>query len=267
MSPNVAAPGRSALAVVFGLTVAACSSEGSPRTASQTNWLQACESDAQCGDLQCLCGTCTVSCDADSTCTDLADTSCISAEESGAIALCSGDEPPSPGFCLPRCEGEECPSATACVAGVCSPLPEPSVRVAVDSSVRYQTLVGFGASIGFVQNEIVQHPAGAELYDAMFAGAGIEILRVRNSYGYTGQEDLESTSEIVAGAAESLGHTPTVMLTSWSPPASLEEIPATSEVTRTVFEGIERSAELGALPAEGILRVPSRGIVTVALQR
>ena len=38
---------------------------------------------------------------------------------------------------------------------------------------------------------------------------------------------------------------------------------ALSEVTRTVFEGIERSAELGPLPAEGVVRVPGRAIVTV----
>jgi hypothetical protein len=46
-----------------------------------------------------------------------------------------------------------------------------------------------------------------------------------------------------------------------------EESPTDSEVTRTVFEGIERSAELGPLPVEGVVRVPGRAIVTVALRR
>ena len=38
-----------------------------------------------------------------------------------------------------------------------------------------------------------------------------------------------------------------------------------SEVTRTTFDGVERSAELGVLSAEDIVRVPARAIVTVAL--
>ncbi|MBN1606359.1 MAG: hypothetical protein JW940_06980, partial [Polyangiaceae bacterium] len=40
----------------------------------------------------------------------------------------------------------------------------------------------------------------------------------------------------------------------------------TSEVMRTVFGGVERSTDLGALSAQGILRVPGQAIVTVALQ-
>ncbi len=39
-----------------------------------------------------------------------------------------------------------------------------------------------------------------------------------------------------------------------------------SEVTRTVFDGVDRSAELGVLSAEGILGVPGRSVVTVALR-
>jgi hypothetical protein len=38
-----------------------------------------------------------------------------------------------------------------------------------------------------------------------------------------------------------------------------------STVTRTVFDGVERSAELGALSAAGIVTVPGHAIVTVAL--
>jgi hypothetical protein len=46
-----------------------------------------------------------------------------------------------------------------------------------------------------------------------------------------------------------------------------EETPMASHVTRTVFPGIERTAELGALPPEGIITVPGHAIVTVAVQR
>jgi hypothetical protein len=41
----------------------------------------------------------------------------------------------------------------------------------------------------------------------------------------------------------------------------------TSQVTRTVFEGVERSAELGTLSAEAMLRVPGHAMITVALRR
>jgi len=43
--------------------------------------------------------------------------------------------------------------------------------------------------------------------------------------------------------------------------------PATSQVTRTVFGGVERSAALGALSAERVLRVPARSIATVAFSK
>jgi hypothetical protein len=46
-----------------------------------------------------------------------------------------------------------------------------------------------------------------------------------------------------------------------------DEASMDSEVIRTVFDGVERSAELGALSAEGVLHVPASAIVTVALQR
>jgi len=43
--------------------------------------------------------------------------------------------------------------------------------------------------------------------------------------------------------------------------------PAGSSVTRTTLNGVERSTELGALPADGSLSLPSRSMVTVVLER
>ena len=40
---------------------------------------------------------------------------------------------------------------------------------------------------------------------------------------------------------------------------------ARTHVTRTVFEGIERAAVLGALPASSIVRIPGGSIMTVTL--
>jgi O-glycosyl hydrolase len=44
-----------------------------------------------------------------------------------------------------------------------------------------------------------------------------------------------------------------------------EELRARTEVTRSVFDGVERYAELGALSPEAIVRVPARSIVTISL--
>jgi glucuronoarabinoxylan endo-1,4-beta-xylanase len=48
-------------------------------------------------------------------------------------------------------------------------------------------------------------------------------------------------------------------------PSELRSRFVRSEVTRTVFDGVERAAALGELPASGFLRVPGGSILTVAL--
>jgi hypothetical protein len=40
-----------------------------------------------------------------------------------------------------------------------------------------------------------------------------------------------------------------------------------SAITRSVFSGVERSAQLGPLPAPAVLRLPPQAVVTVALSR
>jgi glucuronoarabinoxylan endo-1,4-beta-xylanase len=110
----------------------------------------------------------------------------------------------------------------SCVAGVCSPTLEPTASVSVDDTQRFQSLVGIGAGIGYVLDEIVQHPRKAALFDSAFSDSGLTLLRLRNRYGQEGEEDLGSTSEIITAAAERLGQTPTIILNSASPPGSLK---------------------------------------------
>ncbi len=222
MSTQRTAWGGYALPACLGLLLAACSPERGPQTGSQTNWLTACRSDAECGDLKCLCGACTVSCDAETACAEFTGASCVSAEEAGAIALCDGCRPSHPGFCLPRCDDQECATGTACVAGVCTPLPEPAVGVTVDGSTQYQTLIGFGASLAYSDDEIAQHPRSEALYETMFAESGLDILRLRNRHDGDNPDDLTAASAILEGASQSLGHPPTTMMTAGSPPAVLK---------------------------------------------
>jgi glucuronoarabinoxylan endo-1,4-beta-xylanase len=222
VSVHLAARRGYALALSLSVVIAACSPERGPQTGSQTNWLKACRNDAECGGLRCLCGACTASCDAEADCADLTGASCVSADDAGAIALCDGDSPSSPGLCLSRCDDGQCADGTACVAGVCAPLREPTTLVTVDSSVRYQTLVGFGAGTVWLTDEIVQHPAAPDLYDAMFAESGFDVIRLLNRYDDYGTSDLTTSVEIMSAATERLGTRPTLLLTSTSPPAALK---------------------------------------------
>ncbi|HMA95940.1 MAG TPA: hypothetical protein VKP30_24800 [Polyangiaceae bacterium] len=101
-------------------------------------------------------------------------------------------------------------------------MPQTVTRVTVDSASRYQTLTGFGASLAYAEVEVLNHPRRTALYRAMFAELGLDMLRLRNRYGYVADDDLSTSTSVVNAAAESLGRKPEVILTSWSPPASLK---------------------------------------------
>jgi glucuronoarabinoxylan endo-1,4-beta-xylanase len=221
----VSSRGRTSLGRVAGalLLVAAAACSG-PQVGTQTNWLRACESDAQCGDgLRCWCGACTLVCEeGSSTCSDLGGAECVPAADSGAVALCDGSAPPFSGACLLRCEDGNCPGGTACTAGVCTPLQERTDVVTIDPSVRHQTLTGFGAGTVWLTDEIAQHPAADALYDALFAESGFDVVRMFNRYDDYGTSDLTTSVAILSAAAERLGAPPTLLLSSTSPPAALK---------------------------------------------
>jgi len=92
----------------------------------------------------------------------------------------------------------------------------------VDVTQRYQTLVGIGAGVAYLNDEVGRHPRKTELFDAMFSGTGLSVLRLRNRYGQD-EDDLGSTQEIVAAATERLGRSPLILLNSASPPGSLKQ--------------------------------------------
>jgi glucuronoarabinoxylan endo-1,4-beta-xylanase len=207
-------------ALLTFLVAPACGpGEGPQTTDSQTNWLKSCEIDAQCGDLTCVCGVCTSRCGSDAECADLEGSACVGAADPGAIAQCGGRSPIS-GLCLPGC-GAECGEGFMCVAGACTPVPQPTAAVSVDTSERRQTLVGFGATIAYGENEILSHPERDALYSAMFAELGLDVLRLRNRYGQLAS-GLQVSTDLVAAATASLGRTPTLFLSAWSPPPALK---------------------------------------------
>jgi glucuronoarabinoxylan endo-1,4-beta-xylanase len=209
------------LAWALVLVIAACSpAENTPQTGSQTNWLRVCASSAECGDLECLCGTCTAACEVDAACAELPGASCVAASDEGAIALCGGRAVES-SLCLPRCE-ETCAEGTSCIAGVCAPHSTPTAHVEIDPAMRHQTLVGFGASLAYADDAITMHPDKAALYDLVFERAGMDALRLRNRYEASSNAPIEAAREIIDAASARLGRTPFLFMTSGTPPAELK---------------------------------------------
>lgn len=206
--------------MLLGVFGTACG-PSEPTVGTQTNWLKKCQADSECGDLQCVCGTCTLTCDDDATCSDLTDGSCVPAEDGAAVAACGGVRPAGAGMCLRECPAEGCGPGSSCVAGVCTPTLEPAAHVSVDQSERFQTLTGIGSAIAYINDEVAAHPRKAALFDALFRDSGFTVLRLRNRYE-AGADNLASTEEIVNAATNRLGHAPTIFLNSASPPAALK---------------------------------------------
>jgi glucuronoarabinoxylan endo-1,4-beta-xylanase len=101
--------------------------------------------------------------------------------------------------------------------------PAVAVRATVDVTQRFQTLEGFGASVAWYQDRIVgETPEG--VYELLFTELGLDILRFRNRFERSDPDDakLEHEVEIYKRATEALGHPPKLLMSSWSPPASLK---------------------------------------------
>jgi hypothetical protein len=101
---------------------------------------------------------------------------------------------------------------------------EPPAAVAtglVDVNIVYQELEGFGASGAWYEGWLTAHPKRNEIYDVLFGRLGLDIYRLRNTYGISDSYIRES-AKIVQAAEESLGHPVKVMVSSWSPPAYLK---------------------------------------------
>jgi O-glycosyl hydrolase len=212
----------SASATSACVLLAGCEPNHVPQTTdSQTNWLKSCSLDADCGVFSCVCNVCTLPCSTNDACADAPGSECVGADDPGAVAVCGGSSAPGAGMCLPRCDAS-CDTGQMCVAGVCTSVPEPRGTVNVDTGTRYQTLIGFGAAVAFGEAEIVNHPRSEAIYEAAFADLGLDVIRFRNRFGRTGDDDLSTSRAIVDAIRVSIGRDPTILLSSWSPPASLK---------------------------------------------
>ncbi|MDA3816791.1 MAG: hypothetical protein PF486_05395, partial [Prolixibacteraceae bacterium] len=91
----------------------------------------------------------------------------------------------------------------------------------VDIDTRYQKVTGFGAALAYYENWLNAHPNKSDIYEAIFSELSLDILRVRNSYGYD-NEMVQRVREYVNEAEKSLGHPIELLSTSWGPPAHLK---------------------------------------------
>ena len=107
----------------------------------------------------------------------------------------------------------------------------PNATGQVNFTVTHQTLEGFGAAGAWYQNNVIacssSHP---EIYNILFRDLGIDIYRIRNTYGIDSSY-ISDTANIVQAANNALGHPIRVMNSSWSPQASLKSNGSTSQGT------------------------------------
>lgn len=208
------------VAALSTLLATSCMPSGDPQSSSQTNWYRRCNSNAECGDLACLCGTCTQLCSSQSDCKSEG-SSCLAASDERASTFCEGSNLPW-SICVLGCDDDSCPEGTVCKEEVCQVLPAPDAIVTVDLTERYQTLIGFGASLAYAESTIVGREDEEELYDALFSELGAEVIRVGNLFEPGREGNLEPSARIISAAADRIGAQPTLLMTSASPPAELK---------------------------------------------
>lgn len=88
----------SALTMMVAVGLVGCGAISHSATDTNTNWLSACNEDAECGsELACLCGACTIACESDGQCQERDQSSqtsqCSSNAACGAAAVCVSSEP------------------------------------------------------------------------------------------------------------------------------------------------------------------------------
>jgi glucuronoarabinoxylan endo-1,4-beta-xylanase len=98
----------------------------------------------------------------------------------------------------------------------------PEVTGEVNVSTVYQELEGFGAAVGWSETlpSTVPQPQRNELYDALFSNLGLDIYRIRNTYGYISSY-IDTSAQIIA-AGKARNPSLKILLSSWTPQTSLK---------------------------------------------
>jgi glucuronoarabinoxylan endo-1,4-beta-xylanase len=112
-----------------------------------------------------------------------------------------------------------------------APQPAPMAVVGtVEAKHLEQTLLGFGAAIAYYQNWSTKNPYHKEIYQTLFKGLNLSILRLRNTYSdpTNNLADVAQDALVAKEGSEALGRPLQIMLCSWSPPVALKSNHATN---------------------------------------
>jgi glucuronoarabinoxylan endo-1,4-beta-xylanase len=95
-------------------------------------------------------------------------------------------------------------------------------KAVIDTRTRHQKIEGFGASGAYYTKNLVTHQKKDELVNLLFRDLGLDIFRIRNNYEME-PESMEESIEIARAGKASLGPQGLkILISSWSPPASLK---------------------------------------------
>ncbi len=83
-------------------------------------------------------------------------------------------------------------------------------------------MVGFGAAVAWYNNWLTSHPNEDLIYYQIFDDLGLDILRLRNSYRGNPAGFAADDAEIVGNMYTYTTTEPKILLSSWSPSASLK---------------------------------------------
>ncbi len=95
--------------------------------------------------------------------------------------------------------------------------------VTVSLTGKHQVIQGIGASIAYYESWLTAHPNKTDIYKVLFPDLGLSWLRLYNGWTDSTANNMSTDAEIITTATSLLGYTPTIQVTSWSPPAYLKE--------------------------------------------
>ena len=130
----------------------------------------------------------------------------------------------------------------------------------IDPSVRYQQIEGFGAAGAWYGSWLTAHPKRNELYDLLFGQLSLDIYRIRNTYQID-SDSMNTDATIISQANASLDQPLKIMISSWSPPASLKSNGSTVGGTLAKNAGNYRYADFAQWWVSSLNAYASLGIV------
>ncbi|MDX2432226.1 MAG: hypothetical protein QNK35_14915 [Bacteroides sp.] len=107
------------------------------------------------------------------------------------------------------------------IPSLCSLRAQQETKLNIDPAETRQTVTGFGAALAYYEGWLNAHPKKSEVYELIFGELSLDILRVRNAYGYD-PDMVGRVKEYMLAAEKSLGHPIELMSTSWAPVDSLK---------------------------------------------